>query len=102
MDNRLWIDRKVILLLGFALLLSGGWVALLAPTAFAAGGTIRGTVTAETGTPLSSIAVTAYRLYTDTHGTVGWDLFYSATTGANGTYQLTNLPAGGYRLGFGD
>lgn len=64
MDSRLWIDRKVILLLGFALLLSGGWVALLAPTAFAAGGTIRGTVTTETGTPLSSIAVTAYRLYT--------------------------------------
>jgi len=72
------------------------------PPAFAAGGTIRGTVTTEGGTPLSAIAVTAYRLYTDTHGTVGWDLFYSASTGANGTYQLTNLPAGGYRLGFGD
>jgi len=55
--------------------------------------TLSGTVTAgDTGLPLQNVSVSACP---NIGGSCGW-----ATTDSNGDYQVTNLPAGSYRLQF--
>jgi len=88
--------------------LACSWVSLIAallciaPLALVAdpelGATIRGTVTAMVdGTPLEAIDVQAYRWAGGWWQQVGWD-----TTVADGTYEISGLEAGTYRIGFSD
>ncbi|HEC84869.1 MAG TPA: hypothetical protein ENI48_06455, partial [Thioploca sp.] len=61
------------------------------------GGSIDGTVTNASGTPVERIEVTVYR----SNGN-DWDSLYSTTTNTSGHYRFSDLKPGIYRLRFSD
>lgn len=65
-------------------------------------GAVQGAVTDENGQPLANIVVNALRQVSLPTGETDWYHAGSTTTNAGGTYLLTNLAAGQYRLEFGD
>ena len=71
-----------------------------APAIPAAPGVIIGTVTDPNGQPLAAVAVSAYQYRVNS--SPNWVSLRTATTDAVGTYRLSLLPAGLYRLEFVD
>ncbi|MBI1296257.1 hypothetical protein GC175_14980 [bacterium] len=63
------------------------------------GGTIRGVVTAPSGSPLKDVDVTLYRYNQETQQ---WWYFDDVDTEDDGSYQMMGLPAGSYRVRFVD
>lgn len=61
---------------------------------------IAGTVTGPGGTPLSRVAVSAYRYAAADDGY--WEFTRHAITGDDGTYEIQGLPSGTYRISFED
>ncbi len=69
----------------------------------AAFGRITGTVTGPDGSsPLEGIQVRAYQWYDDGDGSGYWDYSITSYTGTDGSYSLSGLIAGSYRLRFSD
>ncbi|MDQ3156850.1 MAG: carboxypeptidase regulatory-like domain-containing protein [Actinomycetota bacterium] len=62
---------------------------------------ITGKVTKAGGAGVAGITVAVFKEYND-EGDVYWDELKSVNTGTTGTYNLSALPAGSYRLGFYD
>ncbi|MDZ5661119.1 carboxypeptidase regulatory-like domain-containing protein [Nocardioides sp. S-58] len=88
---------RPVLASAFGLLLAGLTTVAPAPVHAAGTGGITGAVTADGGSAVASIQVTAYRW---TYG--AWTPVSGSTTDSNGSYTLPNLDAGTYRLGFTD
>jgi protocatechuate 3,4-dioxygenase beta subunit len=76
--------------------------AVAASGASARTGSIRGQVLDSKGRGVKQIAVSLYRAFTDPFGHTSWTLARRVLTGGNGGYQLRDVPAGTYRLGFAD
>jgi hypothetical protein len=69
----------------------------------ATAGRITGTVTGPDGSsPLEDIQVRAYQWYDDGDGSGYWDYTVTSYTGTDGSYSLSGLDAGSYRLRFYD
>ncbi len=66
----------------------------LAPSAFAATGSIEGTVTESGHKGLTGVSVTVYNVDEEIKGTT--------TTNVNGEYTVGGLPGGSYKVGFSD
>ena len=65
-------------------------------------GHIVGTVTDADDTPIKNISAQAYCWQDDGTSNAWWKVCASATTSANGTYDIGGLAAGTYRVGFID
>lgn len=66
----------------------------LAPSAFAATGSIEGTVTESGHKELAGVSVTVYNVDEEIKGT--------SSTNVNGEYTVGGLPGGSYKVGFSD
>lgn len=92
------IVRKLGLILVWGVLV----MALCGSMAQANNGQISGTVRNQNGEPVNSVNVTIYRQQIDPSGFVWWQNYQNATTNMSGTYSLTGLEVGVYRIGFDD
>jgi protocatechuate 3,4-dioxygenase beta subunit len=90
-----WFDHVESAALATDVVVTAGFASTGIDADLVAGPTISGTVTDSEGNPLAGVTVGAYR------DTDVWTGTATATTAADGTYTLKNVPPGSYRLRFG-
>lgn len=90
-------SRPALLLLGMLVALVGALVPTTAVTAASTAGSISGQMLVTGGVPIAGAEVTLYA-----SDGWGWTAAHVAETDATGTYQLTGVAPGTYRLGFRD
>lgn len=97
---RVFWSSRLFVCCGF--LLSIGLVFAVSSPVLAAGGSIGGTVTTTSATPISGITVTAMNYVADGNGGGFVAGIVMGETDAEGHYALTNLSPGNYRIEFRD
>ena len=99
-----WCVRlKLFVVVCCAFVLGLSWLTLHPATAFAAGGSISGTVTDAHGAPIDQILVELYQEYTTPVGPAYTKVYgIDQTSDATGQYTFAALGAGTYRVSFTD